>query len=68
MSEATKKDVQNNLQIEYNEIVMKGKCKKCGKLLDDSLLTHCSSKCQFEDYLNSKSISHTPIDTEADLT
>jgi len=27
-----------------------GKCKNCGKLLEDSLLTYCSSKCQFEEY------------------
>ena len=30
---------------------MEGKCQNCDKLLRDSLLSHCSTKCQFEDYL-----------------
>jgi hypothetical protein len=47
---------------------MEGKCKNCGKLIRDSLLTHCSNVCLFEDYLKSKSFSLAPIETEADLT
>jgi hypothetical protein len=35
---------------------MKGKCKNCLKTLEDSLLTHCSNKCRFEDYLKTQSI------------
>ena len=29
-------------------------CQNCGEVLDDSLLSYCSSKCQFENYLNSQ--------------
>jgi len=36
---------------------MKDKCKNCGKLLEDSLLTHCSANCRFEFYLKSQSVS-----------
>ena len=36
---------------------MAEKCQNCGKLLEDSLLTHCSSKCQFESYIKSQSVS-----------
>ena len=32
------------------------KCQNCDKLLDDSLLTHCSMKCSYEDYLKSQSV------------
>ena len=46
-----------------DEIVTKGECQNCGKLLEDSLLTHCSNVCLFEDYLKSKSASLTLIDT-----
>ena len=28
----------------------KGKCKQCGKLLEDSLFTFCSSKCQSDEF------------------
>ena len=35
---------------------MEEKCQNCEKLLGDSLLTHCSSKCRFEDYLTSQSV------------
>jgi len=42
---------------------MDGECKNCGKLLEDSLLTHCSNVCLFEDYLKSKSIEPVPIET-----
>ena len=41
-----------------DEIVTKGECQNCGKLMEDSLLTHCSNVCLFEDYLKSKSVSH----------
>jgi len=41
-----------------HEIVTKGECQNCGKLMEDSLLTHCSNVCLFEDYLKSKSVSH----------
>ena len=34
---------------------MGGICQNCGKLLEDSFLTHCSMKCLYEDYLKSKS-------------
>jgi len=40
----------------------KGKCKQCGKLLEDSLLTYCSSKCQFEKYLKSQAGIYTDRD------
>jgi len=45
-----------------HEIVTKGECQNCGKLMEDSLLTHCSNVCLFEDYLKSKSVSHTLIE------
>jgi len=45
-----------------HEIVTKGECQNCGKLLEDSLLTHCSSVCIFEDYLKSQSVSHALIE------
>ena len=41
-----------------HKIVMKGECQNCGKLMEDSLLTHCSNVCLFEDYLKSKSVSN----------
>jgi len=44
------------------EIVTKGECQNCGKLMEDPLLTHCSNVCLFEDYLKSKSVSHTLIE------
>ncbi len=34
---------------------MEEKCQTCKKPLGDSLLTHCSSKCRYEDYLKSQS-------------
>ncbi len=40
-----------------DEIITKGKCQNCGKQMEDSLLTHCSNVCLFEDYLKSKSVS-----------
>jgi hypothetical protein len=46
-----------------DEIVTKGECQNCGKLMEDSLLTHCSNVCLFEDYLKSKSVSLTLIET-----
>jgi len=45
-----------------HKIVMKGECQNCGKLMEDSLLTHCSNVCLFEDYLKSKSVSLTLIE------
>jgi len=45
-----------------HEIVTKGECQNCGKLMEDSLLTHCSNVCLFEDYLKSKSVSHALIE------
>ncbi len=33
---------------------MEGKCQNCGKLLEDSLLSHCSTKCQFEEFVKSQ--------------
>ena len=52
-----------NLPITINhEIVTKGECQNCGKLMEDSLLTHCSNVCLFEDYLKSQSVSHTLIE------
>jgi len=42
---------------------MKGECRNCGKLMEDSRLTHCSNVCIFEDYLKSKTISQSPIET-----
>ena len=33
---------------------MNEKCKNCGEELEDSLLSHCSTKCHFEDYLKSQ--------------
>ncbi len=49
-----------------NEIIMKEKCQNCGKLLEDSLLTHCSNKCLFVGILNSKSVSRTPVEDWGD--
>jgi hypothetical protein len=46
-----------------HEIVTKGECQNCGKLMEDSLLTHCSNVCLFEEYLKSKSIDTDPIET-----
>ncbi len=46
-----------------DEIVTKGECQNCGKFMEDSLLTHCSNVCLFEDYLKSKSIDTAPIET-----
>jgi hypothetical protein len=46
-----------------DKIVGKGECQNCGKLLEDSLLTHCSNVCLFEDYLKSKSVSLTLIES-----
>ena len=43
--------------------IVKGECQNCGKLLEDSLLTHCSNVCLFEDYLKSKSVSLTLIES-----
>ena len=52
-----------NLPITINhEIVTKGECQNCGKLMEDSLLTHCSNVCLFEDYLKFQSVSHTLIE------
>jgi len=45
-----------------HEIVTKGECQNCGKLMEDSFLTHCSNVCLFEDYLKSQSVSHTLIE------
>ncbi len=42
---------------------MKGKCQNCGQQLEDSFLTNCSSKCQFETYLKSQSVSSTFLKT-----
>lgn len=39
---------------------MKGLCLNCEKLLEDSLLTHCSDDCRFEYYLKSQSGSISP--------
>ena len=39
-----------------HEIVTEGNCPNCGKLMEDSHLTHCSSVCLYEDYLKSKSV------------
>jgi len=39
---------------------MEWKCKNCGKLLEDSLLTHCSVGCRFESYLKSQSVNPLP--------
>lgn len=36
-------------------IEVEGNCQNCGKLLEDSFLTHCSMKCSYEDYLKSQS-------------
>lgn len=38
------------------EIVTEGNCPNCGKLMEDSYLTHCSNVCLYEDYLKSKSV------------
>ena len=46
-----------------DEIVTNGECQNCGKLMEDSLLTHCSNVCLFEDYLKSKSVNLTLIET-----
>jgi len=52
-----------NLPITINhEIVTKGECQNCGKLMEDSLLTHCSNVCLFEDYLKSQSVSRILIE------
>ena len=45
-----------------HEIVTKGECQNCGKLMEDSLLTHCSNVCLFEDYLKSQSVSRILIE------
>ena len=45
-----------------HETVRKEECQNCGKLMEDSLLTHCSNVCLFEDYLKSKSASLTLIE------
>ena len=50
-----------------NEILVNGKCQNCGKLIEDSSLTHCSNVCLYEDYLKSQSLSITPIVTEDNL-
>jgi len=39
---------------------MEWKCKNCGKILEDSLLTHCSVGCRFESYLKSQSVNPLP--------
>ena len=46
---------------------MKETCQNCGKPLEDSFLTDCSNKCQFETYLKSQPSSLTPK-TEANPT
>ena len=42
------------LSYHQKKITMSGKCQNCGKVLEDSILTHCSNKCLFEGYLKSK--------------
>jgi len=42
---------------------VKRKCQNCRELLEDSSLTHCSSKCQFESYIKSQSVASTPLET-----
>ncbi len=43
--------------------MLKGECQNCGKLMEDSLLTHCSNVCLYEDYLKSESNRLTSIET-----
>ncbi len=38
-------------------IEIEEKCQNCGKSLEDSLLTHCSEICYYEDYLKSESVT-----------
>ena len=56
------------LSYPLNEILMKDKCKNCGKLIEVSNLTHCSNVCLFEDYLKSKSFSIIPMEKKANPT
>jgi hypothetical protein len=44
-------------------IEIEEKCQNCGKLLEDSLLTHCSEICYFEEYLKSQSAKINSIET-----
>ena len=43
--------------------IVRGECQNCGKLLEDSILTHCCNVCLFEDYLKSKSASLVLIES-----
>lgn len=45
---------------------MEKKCLNCGKFLEDSLLTHCSEKCYYENYLKSQSSETNTMETELD--
>ena len=42
---------------------MQGKCKKCGKKLEEPILTHCSNECLFKQIQSSQSLSGIPIET-----
>jgi len=42
---------------------MEEKCPNCGKLLEDSFMTHCSEICVFEEYLKSQSAKTNSIET-----
>jgi len=46
--------LSNIFNVTFLAIEMEEKCQNCGELLEDSLLTYCSSKCQFENYLKSQ--------------
>ena len=45
---------------------MSYRCEKCGKILIDPLVTHCSNKCIFELVESAKSLSDEPIRFDID--
>ena len=45
-------------------IETESRCQNCRKPLDESLLVYCSTKCQFEDYLNSQTGGQTTMKTK----
>ena len=47
-------------------IGMDKKCQNCEKELGDSFLSHCSTKCQFEDYIKSQSVKWHSFETLTD--
>ena len=40
--------------LQFQAIETEEKCQNCGLLLEEYLITYCSSKCQYENYLKSQ--------------